>query len=57
LAFLSSFNKQNHLGTKFKIAFDPLDGGKPFCVAELLYIWVDEKNESQSSNFTIFNLK
>ena len=40
LVFLSSFNKQNHSGAKFKITFEPLDDGKPFCVAELLYIWV-----------------
>lgn len=41
LIFLSSFNKQNQSGTKFKITFEALDDGKPFCVAELLYIWVD----------------
>lgn len=43
LVFLSSFNKQNQSGTKFKITFKPLNDGKPYCVAELLYTWVDEK--------------
>ena len=43
LVFLSLFNKQNHLGTKFKITFEPVDESKPFCVAELLYIWVEKK--------------
>ena len=45
LIFLSSFDKQNHFGTRFKIIFEPLDNGKPFCVAELLYIWVEEKTK------------
>ncbi len=43
LIFLSPFNKQNQSGTKFKITFEPLNDGKPFCVAELIYIWVDGK--------------
>lgn len=46
LIFLLSFNKQNHLGTKFKIIFEPIDTGKPFCIAELLYIWADEKDKN-----------
>jgi len=44
LMFLSSFNKQNHLGTKFKITFESINKGNPFCIAELLYVWVDEKD-------------
>ena len=44
LAFLSSFDKQNRTGTKFKITFEPIDEGKPFCVAELIYIWVNKKH-------------
>ena len=44
LVFLSSFIKKKHSGTRFKIIFEPLDDGKPFCVAELLYIWVEKKN-------------
>ena len=43
LVFISSFDKQNHSGTKFKITFEPIDHGKPFCLAELLYIWVRKK--------------
>ena len=45
LVFLSSFNKQNHSGTRFKITFEPLNDGKPFCTAELLYIWVEKKTK------------
>jgi len=42
LVFLLSFDKQNHFGTKFKITFEPIDEGKPFCVAELIYIWIEK---------------
>ncbi len=44
LVFLSSFNKHNLSGSRFQITFEPLDDGKPFCVAELLYVWVEKKN-------------
>ncbi len=45
LNFLTSFNKSDYSGTKFKVTFESISRVKPYCVAELLYLWVKQNTK------------